>query len=298
MAPGTPAAVIASGTRPEQRTASGHAGDDRRRAAARPAGRPAITLVGEVAALHDRLAWFERRPLFGRTDRRHPGAGAGQRAWPPGSPSWARACSRRRRSASSRCPSRARRLARTTIVCLTSANGVELLLDERRPRAGGRAGRGDRDAPRLRRSQRRGIEPDVVPPRAMSEGLLEALGDVAGRRVLVATAEGARDVLPDGLRAARGDGRGARSSIARVRRAGRRRRDRRRRPGHVHVVVDGGHRARRRSTPTGSARLRAVSIGPVTSATLRAAGVEPVAEAEPHDVDGLVAAVLAVARIQ
>ena len=27
---------------------------------------PAITLVGEVAALHERLAWFERRPLFGR----------------------------------------------------------------------------------------------------------------------------------------------------------------------------------------------------------------------------------------
>ena len=45
-------------------------------------------------------------------------------------------------------------------------------------------------------------------------------------------------------------------------------------------------------------RLRAVSIGPVTSASLRAAGVEPVAEAEPHDVDGLVDAVLAAARIQ
>ena len=27
---------------------------------------PAITLVGEVASLHERLAWFERRPLFGR----------------------------------------------------------------------------------------------------------------------------------------------------------------------------------------------------------------------------------------
>jgi uroporphyrinogen-III synthase len=41
--------------------------------------------------------------------------------------------------------------------------------------------------------------------------------------------------------------------------------------------------------------LRAVSIGPVTSGTLRERGVEPVAEADPHDVDGLVAAVLAVA---
>ena len=39
--------------------------------------------------------------------------------------------------------------------------------------------------------------------------------------------------------------------------------------------------------------LTAVSIGPVTSEALRAHGVEPLAEADPHDVDGLVAAVLA-----
>jgi uroporphyrinogen-III synthase len=38
--------------------------------------------------------------------------------------------------------------------------------------------------------------------------------------------------------------------------------------------------------------LRAVSIGPVTSASLRDAGIEPAAEAEPHDVTGLVRAVL------
>ncbi|MDX6546160.1 MAG: uroporphyrinogen methyltransferase / synthase [Gaiellales bacterium] len=38
--------------------------------------------------------------------------------------------------------------------------------------------------------------------------------------------------------------------------------------------------------------LRAVSIGPVTSATLREHGVEPVAEADPHDVEGLLEAVL------
>jgi uroporphyrinogen-III synthase len=38
--------------------------------------------------------------------------------------------------------------------------------------------------------------------------------------------------------------------------------------------------------------LRAVSIGPVTSATLREHGVEPVTEADPHDVEGLVEAVL------
>ena len=40
----------------------------------------------------------------------------------------------------------------------------------------------------------------MLPQQAVQESLLEALGDVAGRRVLVATAEGARDVLADGLR--------------------------------------------------------------------------------------------------
>ncbi|MEP6641367.1 MAG: uroporphyrinogen-III synthase [Gaiellales bacterium] len=37
--------------------------------------------------------------------------------------------------------------------------------------------------------------------------------------------------------------------------------------------------------------VRAASIGPVTSAALREHGVEPLAEADPHTVEGLVAAV-------
>jgi uroporphyrinogen-III synthase len=38
--------------------------------------------------------------------------------------------------------------------------------------------------------------------------------------------------------------------------------------------------------------VRALSIGPITSATLRELGWEPAAEAEQHDVDGLVQAVV------
>ena len=57
-------------------------------------------------------------------------------------------------------------------------------------------GRATADAARAR-----GIEPDVMPDHATQEGLVEALGAVAGKRVLVATAEGARTVLADGLRA-------------------------------------------------------------------------------------------------
>jgi uroporphyrinogen III methyltransferase/synthase len=50
--------------------------------------------------------------------------------------------------------------------------------------------------------EQRGLRADVVAPRAIAEGLLEALGEdqVRGRRVLLARAEEARDVLPEGLR--------------------------------------------------------------------------------------------------
>jgi uroporphyrinogen-III synthase len=40
------------------------------------------------------------------------------------------------------------------------------------------------------------------------------------------------------------------------------------------------------------ADVPAVSIGPITSGTLREMGWEPAAEAYPHDVPGLVAAVV------
>jgi uroporphyrinogen-III synthase len=42
----------------------------------------------------------------------------------------------------------------------------------------------------------------------------------------------------------------------------------------------------------GSSRPRAVSIGPVTSDELRRHGLEPDVEAQEHDIDGLVAAIM------
>ena len=45
-----------------------------------------------------------------------------------------------------------------------------------------------------------GIEADVVPERAVAEGLVEALADVPVQRALIARAAEGRDVLPDALR--------------------------------------------------------------------------------------------------
>jgi uroporphyrinogen-III synthase len=135
----------------------------------------------------------------------------------------------------------------------------------------------------------RGIVADVVPAEAVSEGLLEALGDVGGRRVLIATAAGARDVLPDGLRE-----RGAEVDVLHVYRTA---------PEDVDaaavrsadlVTFTSSSTVANLAAAMGAAGLdgvAAASIGPITSAALRERGVEPVVEADPHDVDGLVAAV-------
>jgi uroporphyrinogen III methyltransferase/synthase len=113
----------------------------------------------------------------------------------------------------------------------------------------------------------------------------------------VATAEGARPVLADGLRQ-----RGADVDVLHVYRT-------QREPLDAGAVI-GADVVTFTSSSTVTnvlqslaaddvASLRAVSIGPVTSATLREFGVEPLVEADPHDVDGLVEAVLrAVPRLQ
>lgn len=94
-------------------------------------------------------------------------------------------------------------------IILTSANGVERL-DTRMRVHGLRVGDlassrvaavGSVTAERLRRE---GVEPSIVPVRYRAEGLVDALrtiGPEVGRRVLIARAEQAREVLPQELRA-------------------------------------------------------------------------------------------------
>ncbi|HYX86576.1 MAG TPA: uroporphyrinogen-III C-methyltransferase [Gaiellales bacterium] len=289
MAADTPAAVISHGTLAAQRTVTAPLA--RIAEAAAGLAPPAVTVIGDVARLRDHLAWFERRPLHGRrvavTRARAQASGLRSRLEDLGADVVEAPAIR-----VEPLPFDPPDLAAFDVVVLTSANGVDrLLAGDVRALAGVTvAAIGGATEAALRA---RGVVADVVPERAVAESLLEALGDVRGRRVLVATAEGARDVLPRGLAE-----RGAGVDVLHLYRAV---------PEPVDAedvlnadlvtftssstvtnllaAVDGGDL-------TG---IRAVSIGPVTSATLREAGVEPVAEADPHDVDGLVAAVIAAA---
>jgi uroporphyrinogen III methyltransferase/synthase len=286
MAADAPAAVISHGTRPDQRTVTAPLARIAEAAAGLPA--PAITVVGEVARLREHLAWFEHRPLHGRriavTRARAQASILRARLEELGAAVVEAPAIR-----IEPLPFDPPDLASFDLLVLTSANGVERVLprDVRALAGVTVAAIGAATAEAL---SAHGIVADVVPERAVGEALLAELGDVAGKRALVAAAEGARDVVPDGLAAG-----GADVTVLCTYRS-------------VPEPVDAeAVRAADLVTFTSSSTvtnllramdgddlsgMRAVSIGPVTSASLREAGIEPVAEADPHDVSGLVRAVV------
>jgi len=286
MAADTPAAVISHGTRPDQHTVTAPLAAIAEAAAGLPA--PAITVVGEVARMREHLAWFERRPLHGCrvvvTRARSQASGLRARLEELGA-----AVIEAPAISIEPLPFEPPEIGRFDVLVVTSANGVERVLpaDVRELAGVTVAAIGSATAGAL---AAHGIVADVVPARAVGEALLEELGDVSGKRILLAVAEDARDVLPDGLAAA-----GADLTVLRTYRT-------------VPEPVDADAvLAADLVTFTSSSTvanlvaamggrdlsgLRAVSIGPVTTASLRDAGIEPVAEADPHDVAGLVRAVL------
>ncbi|HKI91174.1 MAG TPA: uroporphyrinogen-III synthase [Gaiellaceae bacterium] len=120
-----------------------------------------------------------------------------------------------------------------------------------------------------------GLEPDLVPAVSTQEGLLAELPRPAGR-VLVAAAESARRLLVDELDA---------TFLPLYRTVELRPAE----PPVGDLVLLASPSAARAFAGT-RARIPAVAIGPQTSAAVRAAGLELAAEAETHDLDGLLAA--------
>jgi uroporphyrinogen III methyltransferase/synthase len=64
--PETPVALIRWGTRPEQQIITGTLADIAEIARKAAFKAPAITVVGEVVKLREKLRWFDSRPLFGK----------------------------------------------------------------------------------------------------------------------------------------------------------------------------------------------------------------------------------------
>jgi uroporphyrinogen III methyltransferase / synthase len=294
-----PVAVVERGTLPGQRTLVATLGDVAERAAAEGIQAPAITLVGPVAGLREQLAWLERRPLHGRTiavTRARPQASALAARLRELGAAVVEAPAIRILSIEEELPD----LAAYDLVCVTSPNGAHALF-ERLDAAGldaralaGRAvaaiGPGT-----ARALAEHGIRADLVPERAVAEGLVDALAGLDVRRALVVRAREGRDVLPDALRA-----RGAEVDLLALYET------------VAEPLDDETARAAARAdyvtfTSASTVRFflaatgaldgpRIASIGPATSAALREAGLEPDVEADPHTPDGLVEALLADAR--
>jgi uroporphyrinogen III methyltransferase / synthase len=301
-----PAAAIERGTWAGQRTVTATLGTIAGAVERESIRAPALIVVGKVAARREALAWLERRPLHGRTvvvtRARAQASGLAKTLHGLGATVVELPAIRiESKVESDEVRAAAAAIGDYDLVCLTSPNGVKLLFEALS--AAGRDARALAGATvaaigpgTARALAARGVAADVVPERFVAEALVEALAgvEVDGKRVLVARAAEARDVLPDALR---------------------------KRGGEVDVVAlyetvreapDDDAVAAAQSadyvTFTSSSTVtnltealgdrfpeaaRIVSIGPVTSATVREAGMEVSVEADRHDVDGLLTALLA-----
>lgn len=300
-----PAAVIERGTTPRQRVVTGTLSSISGEAAAAAIGSPALVVVGEVVNCREQIAWFERRPLFGEkiiVTRARPGAAAlTGRLRELGAEVVELPLIRIEPRLDSAEVGRAiDRLGEYELVCLTSPNGVDLLfealaqrrLDARALAAARVAAIGPGTAAAL---AAHGVRADLIPERSVAESLVEAVSALerAPDRILLARAGEARRVIPEALEKT---GVGVDEvvlyetvalppddqALAAMTDAD-----------WITFTSGSAVRSFASATPQGvPGDARFASIGPVTSRAMRDAGLRVDAEADRHDLDGLLDAVL------
>ena len=305
----TPAAAIEWGTYARQRTLVATLATLADRVRDAGLGAPVITVIGPVAALRERIAWFDRRPLFGKriiVTRASAQAGAlSEHLRLLGAEVLEMPATRIELLDDGPIREAIRAIERYGWVALTSQNAVHIFWEAMRAEgldARALAGTklcvvGPATADAL---LEHGLAPDLIPERFVAEGVLEALaarGDLRGATVLYAAAEGARDVLPRGLMSLGAtvdviplyrsvpDGEGA-AAIARALDAG-----------TVDLVTftsASAVRAYQDAVGRGVvARAPAATIGPITTEAARAAGIDVLVEASDSTIPGLVEAIAA-----
>ena len=302
-----PVALVRWGTTGRQETLTGTLADIAKKAGEAGFKAPAVCVIGDVVKLRDTLAWFDRRPLHGK-----------------------RIVVTRTRKQAGALSSRLRALGADVIeiptirieppkdlkefglmvadvhaydwLIFTSPNGVEAFFEmffkirkDAREIGGVRiAAIGPATAAKVREYR---LAVDLQPEEFVAESVVAAFkkeGSIEHQRILIARAEGARDVLPEELTKL-----GAIVDIAVAYRT-------------VPEVEDvSGGQARFREdgadlvTFTSSSTvenfmalklpmpsgLKTASIGPVTSGTMRGFGLSVDMEAAQYDIPGLVAAI-------
>lgn len=300
-APETPVAVVSWGTYPRQRTVTGTLADIVARCAAAELEPPAVTVVGEVAALRERLRWFDHRPLFGRriivTRPREQvrdlvaaiEAAGGEALLAPSI--------------------RVQRIPYPDLsgfnrpydwAVFTSVNGVYCLVEALRESGGdirklGNARIAAIGPETARAVERVGLRVDFVPSRYVAEQLAEEFPEnVAEKRILLARAREARELLPEVWRSA-----GAEVDVIPVYESvpdlsGTAELRERIVRGEVDAVTFTASSTVRgfveKFGDLDLTRLRVACIGPVTAETARALGLRVSVVAEEYTIPGLVAA--------
>jgi uroporphyrinogen III methyltransferase/synthase len=209
--PDTLVAVIRWGTKPEQEVVTGtlvNIAENVVEAGLKP---PAITVVGDVVKLRERLRWFDKRPLWGKrivvTRAREQASALSEHLRDAGAEpveypviafappdDWSQLD---------------RALSNLDIydwVIFTSANGVRFVIERMKELhldvaqlARCRLGAiGPATAAEL---DRVGLQAQFVPTEFVAEAVVEQIGDVRGQRILLPRADIARETLVDGLTA-------------------------------------------------------------------------------------------------
>jgi uroporphyrinogen III methyltransferase/synthase len=306
--PRTPVAVIRWGTRFDQQVVTGTLADIAAKAA--EILPPAITVVGEVVKLRDRLNWFERLPLFGKRiaiTRSREQAGVLREALEALGALTVGIPTIEIRPPASWGPldQAIRRLEDFDYLLVTSANGVRNFLERLST-----CGRDVRDLKGLKigaigpataaEFARTGVRVDFVPGRYQAEGLLEVLAEheLRGKAFLIPRAKVARDLVPRALVE-----RGARVEVVVAYETA----PPAFKPGELERLLTPAPDLitfTSSSTASNFARLlgdhparealwkvAVASIGPVTSATARKLGFQVAVEASQSTIPGLVEAI-------
>jgi uroporphyrinogen III methyltransferase/synthase len=210
--PETPAALIRWGTTPRQEILTGTLANIPVLARKRKFAPPAILVVGKVVDLSNTLSWFEQKPLFGRgivitrpekqaddlaqlltNEGANPIHFPTIKIIPP--PDW------RDLDAA------IKNLEDYDWLIFTSANGVAFFFERLFEK-----NKDIRDLKGIKiccigpataqQVESKGIRVDLVPKKFISEGILESFSGInlRGKKILIARAAKARDVLPTGLK--------------------------------------------------------------------------------------------------
>jgi uroporphyrinogen III methyltransferase/synthase len=297
-----PVAIVERGTLPDQRTVSGTLATIAELAAAAAVKPPSVTVVGPVAALGEELAWLGRGPLAGTAV-----VVTRPKAQASGLAGSLRDLGARVVEAAVIVPEALEfaipDLSDVDLLVLSSPNGAKAFFTELRATfrdvrslygvCVAVIGPGTADAVRAQ-----GIEPDLIPSRAVGESLADLVSGFEVRHAMIVRARNGRDVVRQALLET------GTPTIDLI-------------EPYVTVAEPLEPRTRERAleadwatfTSASSARffleavggpdvvresgLRLASIGPITTEALRAEGLDPDVEATEHTPSGLVDALVA-----